>query len=357
VDGISQLANGRTNLPSATQERRILFVYNLNSSFVRNDVELLGKYFKVKVVEFGVGPRELRKSIRALCQVLFGVVWAHLTYCWFGGRHSMWAVVLSRLMGKKSVVVVGGFEVAKIPEIGYGAALNPIKAELMKWILTNASKVLTVDDSLKREAVTNLGASERNITTIPTGYDSNKFKLDGEKEDIVLTVASVGKTQSPRRKGLDIFVRTAEYLNEFSFVHVGDLSSHAKFLRTKFSQNVSFVGKVNDVELLRHYQRAKVYCQLSLHEGLPNSLCEAMLCECVPVGTRSGGIPTAIGHTGFYVPYGDPYRTAKVIRRAMSTRGGKEARLRIKSLFSLEAREKKLVALIHELFRCAEIPP
>jgi len=42
------------------------------------------------------------------------------------------------------------------------------------------------------------------------------------------------------------------------------------------------------------------------YERLPNALhCEAMLCECVPVGTRYCGIPTAIGDTGLYVPYGD----------------------------------------------------
>ena len=42
-----------------------------------------------------------------------------------------------------------------------------------------------------------------------------------------------------------------------------------------------------------------------MREGLPNALCEAMLCECVPVGTDVQGIRTAMGDAGFYVPYGD----------------------------------------------------
>jgi glycosyltransferase involved in cell wall biosynthesis len=154
-----------------------------------------------------------------------------------------------------------GFEVAKLREIGYGAALDPESAKMMKWIFANASKVLTVDESLKREAIRNLGASESNITTIPTGYDSNKFRPHGRKENIVLTVGSVGESQSPRRKGLDVFVRAAQHAKEFSFVHVGELSGDdLEDLKQATGQNVSFVGKVTDTDLLKHYQRAGVYC-------------------------------------------------------------------------------------------------
>lgn len=35
---------------------------------------------------------------------------------------------------------------------------------------------------------------------------------------------------------------------------------------------IEFTGFVSDKELLDWYQRAKVYCQLSRYEGLPNAL-------------------------------------------------------------------------------------
>ncbi len=332
---------------------RILFVRNTSSSFVRNDLGLLGKNFSVRVLDY-VTHLSIRRNptstIRFLVYLFVGTMWAHLTFSWFGGEHSFWAIRVSRMLGRKSVVVLGGGEVAKIPEIALGGALDANFSQVMKYILANASKVLTVDESLKHDAMRNLAAHGRNITTIPTGHDHHKFSPQGRKEEMVLTVGFLARGESPKRKGLDVFVKAADYLKGLSFVFVGDsLDGSLDTLKSMAGQNVSFVGAVAYDELVRFYQRAKVYCQLSLFEGLPSALCEAMLCQCVPVGTRNGGIPTAIGETGFYVPYGDPRATANAIQEAIVSNKGIEARERIQSLFSLETRETKLVELIHEL--------
>ena len=76
-----------------------------------------------------------------------------------------------------------------------------------------------------------------------------------------------------------------------------------------------------------------------------------MLCGCIPVGTRYCGIPTAIGDTGFYVPYGDEKSTAEAIRKALSSPEelGEKARERIEKMFPLEKREKKLKNIVKEL--------
>jgi len=134
-------------------------------------------------------------------------------------------------------------------------------------------------------------------------------------------------------------------------VTVGVTDPVLKDLRRMASSNVTFIPPVEENDLIPYYQRAKVYCQLSMREGLPNALCEAMLCECVPVGTDVPGIRTAMGDAGFYVSYGDPLATKEAIIKALSVGSGISARERIRSLFPLEQREQRFAAIIEELTR------
>jgi glycosyltransferase involved in cell wall biosynthesis len=106
-------------------------------------------------------------------------------------------------------------------------------------------------------------------------------------------------------------------------------------------------------KLISYYQKAKVYCQLSMREGLPNTVCEAMLCECVPVGTNVEGIHTAIGNTGFYVDHGDVEGTVQAIKKALSSADGfgRKAREHIQKNFSFEKRKHILKNLFNELLK------
>ena len=66
-------------------------------------------------------------------------------------------------------------------------------------------------------------------------------------------------------------------------------------------------------ELLNYFQRAKVFCQFSFSEGLPNTLCEAMLCECIPVGSNVNGIPKAIGDYGYILQLKDVNKAKELV--------------------------------------------
>lgn len=330
---------------------KILFVCPSKSSFIQKDLELLRKHFDVRVVDFVLNRKDLKGTLKTVFGMLKGVLWADVTFSWFAGYHAFWAVRLSKMFGKKSIVIVGGYEVAKVPEIGYGALLNPKSARIVKYVLENADKVLTVDDSLKMDAIKILGVEGKNIQTVPTGYDYEKFKPMGEKENLVMTVSIGNNWTRVRLKGLDTFVESAKYLPDIKFLIVGIQGQALKKLQEIAPPNVIFVGEVPQDELISYYQKAKVYCQLSMREGLPNALCEAMLCECVPVGTDVQGVRTAIGDTGFYVPYGDPKATAEAIKKALNSDKGKEARERIKNMFPIERREKELIEIIDSLVK------
>lgn len=325
---------------------KILFVRPYNSSFIQMDYELLEKHFDIKLLELGSNKKKLYEKIKILVKIFKYVLWADITFSWFADIHAYWAVILSKIFLTKSIVIVGGYEVAKLPEINYGGMLNPKSASIVKYILNNADMILTVDEGLKIDAIRNFDIIGDNILTIPTGYDHEQFRPNGEKENIIITVASGDDWERARLKGLDIFVESAKLLPDFIFIVIGIEGDALKKLKTISPPNVDYIMKLPQEKIIPYYQKAKVYCQLSMREGLPNALCEAMLCECIPVGSDVQGVRTAIGDAGFLVPHGDAEATAAAIKKALISEKGKEARERIKRLFPIERREKELIHTI-----------
>lgn len=160
---------------------KILFVRPHKSSFIQKDLELLDKHFEVRIVDFVLNRKMLKDTLASMFKIFAGVLWANITFSWFADVHAFAAVCLSKIFGKKSIVVVGGYEVAKIPEIGYGMMLNPFPAHIVRFVLGHADSVLTVDEGLKIDAIKNAGVNRNNIQTVPTGYDHDIFKPVGEK--------------------------------------------------------------------------------------------------------------------------------------------------------------------------------
>ncbi|MGC9516200.1 MAG: glycosyltransferase family 4 protein [Methanomicrobiales archaeon] len=328
---------------------KILFVRLNPSSFVQRDLEILQKHFQVRELDFKVSLKDPFSTLKTLYRLVSGVIWADVSFSWFADIHAQWTVKLSRFFNKKSVVVIGGYETGKIEELGYGALVDPDKMARIKYIFENATRIIALTSIMKQEAIEHYQVTGENFQVIPTGFDDKTFQPKGEKEDLVFT-ASLGHTwDRVRLKGVDTFVKSAKYLPEIKFMVNGTTGEALEKLREIAPSNVEFVGPVPFPQLLELFQKSKVYCQLSMREGLPTAVCEAMLCQCVPVGTERFGIPVAIGDTGFYAPYGDVEATADAIKKALKSGKGKMARQRVKKLFPSEVREKGLLSLIREL--------
>lgn len=321
----------------------VLVYYGYFSSFIKKDHDMLSRHYEVRVVSLTSGS-DAAKLTKAMLRCPIALIW-------FAGGHAAATVLLSKLLRKKTIIVVGGFDVACIPEIRYGRfAQGKTKSILTKFALKHADRVLVVDPTLKDDAIKNAGISGLNIDYLPSGFSDTEFYPNGKKESMVLTVAMGESWDRAIIKGLDVFVESAKYLPAICFMVVGIGGEALLKLKENAPNNVEFPGHVTQDELIRSYQRAKVYCQLSMREGLPNALCEAMLCECIPVGTDRNGIPRAIGDTGFIVPYGDPKAAAEAIKKALEDLGerGQRARGRIIELFPEKRRENGLIQAINE---------
>jgi len=327
---------------------RILFVHSDLLAFVRKDLEILQKHFNVEdmnATTFLV-PRRGRDWL-VYFRLLRGILGADIVYSWWAILNAFFIVLFCMFLRKNSIVVVGGYEVAYVPEINYGNLLSLPRRLEVKFILRHASKILAVSQSSEKEILR--FTIPKNLKLVYNGVDTEKLKPSGEKENLVVTVSAIS-CDNINKKRLDTFVKASKYLSDVHFILIGKFRDDSiKQLKKIAASNVKFTGYLSDDALLQYYQKAKVYCQLSTQESFGVALAEAMSCGCVPVVTRKYALPEVVGDTGFYVPYNNPKATAEAIGKALESDKGIKARERIKKYFSLETREKGLMREILDL--------
>ncbi len=280
---------------------------------------------------------------------------ADVVFVWFIKLSTFIVVFLSLFFKKKIIIVPGGYDVAREPEINYGQMLNPLRARMVRFALEHATKILSVSRYQKEKEIYRI-TRKADVDVVPLPCDTKTFHPGREKEKLVLTVSKISRSFI-KRKGLEIFLSAAKFFPEVSFVHVGKhADASIDYLRAQAPPNVTFTGFIKTENLVEWYQRAKVYCQLSYHESEMSggAVGEAMACECVPVvSSRISSIEEAVGDCGFYVPYGDVEATVKGIRKALraSQNLGEKARKRMLTTFPLEKRKQSLHHFIQEIMK------
>ncbi len=326
----------------------ICFVGTLSSAFIKNDYEILKKHFDVDAIE---PPKKKTGWFKYVFSLAKKIKQTNLTFCWFAGWHSAFAVFFSRIFGNKSIVIAGGYDAAYVPEINYGAFTNLKERIPAKYVLKNADLILAVSEFTKNEVLK--WAKPKRMKVIYNGVNVEKFKPEEEKDDhLVITVGGI-QWSNLKRKGIETFVKSAQFQKKARFVVIGKfIDDSIGYLKSIAPSNVEFTGLVSDANLTKWYQKAKVICQISYYDAFGLSPAEGMACCCIPVVTKERvGLPEFVEDTGFYVPYGDEKATAEAVKKALYAADilGKKARERIKEKFSIKKREVELTKVIKGL--------
>ena len=95
-----------------------------------------------------------------------------LVFCWFASWHSLAPVLLARLLGKPSVVVIGGYDTANLPEAGYGSQRGGLRQLIARVVIRSATRLITHSYSARRDAVSNAQADPDKITVVCLGVAS-----------------------------------------------------------------------------------------------------------------------------------------------------------------------------------------
>ena len=325
---------------------KILFIGHLSTSWIGRDFELLSDFY--------VEPLQIKgRSFHTLFKLLRQFISADIIYVWFIKISTFIVVFLSLFFNKKTIIVTGGYDVAKEPKINYGQMVNPLRARMVKFVLEHATKILSVSRYQKEKEISRI-TKKANVYVVPLPCDTRKFHPSREKEKLVITVSKISWSFI-RRKGLETFLSAAKFFPDVSFVLIGKHADDSiNYLRAKAPPNVTFTGFVKTEKLVEWYQRAKVYCQLSYHESEMSggAVGEAMACGCIPVvSSRISSIREAVGDCGFYVPYGDVRATVKAVRKALNASQslGEKSRKRMLTMFPMEERKQALHHIMHEV--------
>lgn len=326
---------------SSAKPIRVALVYLDEASFVARDRDILKAAFRVRDVRC--------KGKRAIPKIVAAVLRSDVAFCWFALDHAYVACRVARLIGKKTVVVVGGLDAAKRSDLGYGSNLDPGMSRRTRYTLAHADRVLLVEEHLRQEVARNVGVARSDMAVVPLGFDTEWFSPGEGPRTGVLTVAIVNDV-NVSRKGLDVFVEAARRLPDLPFVLVGGRENAAtETLRRGAPPNLEIAGRISDEALRDRFRAARVYVQLSRYEAFGSALGEAMACGCVPVGTDVGGIAAQIDGVGARVPVGDVEATVRAIRDAHGHGDGVAARRRIEENYSLDRRRRALTETVASL--------
>ncbi|MGC9336692.1 MAG: glycosyltransferase family 4 protein [Candidatus Cloacimonadia bacterium] len=329
----------------------ILFIHTGFSTFVKNDYEILKKYFPVRKFHYKASKK---LSINLLSQIeifiwLLKNIWkAQYIYIWFADYHSFLPILFAKLFHKKSFLVLGGYDVTYIPGIRYGSFSNPLRAFCTKYSMKNATICLPVSHYVENEAKKRVVGL--NSKVIYNGIDIAPNDYKNEKENIILTVGKCSSLQRVKLKGVDLFVETAKALPDYKFIAIG-ISKRAEKYLGEIPENVQLIDKLPHEELSDFYKKAKVYCQFSLFESFGLAVLEAISFGAIPIISNKGALPEIFGDRGFILKERSIDKAVKLIEKAMNSPEslGKKARERIMKNFSLEKRENKILSIIKEI--------
>ena len=232
----------------------------------------------------------------------------------------------------------------RIKKLKYGSFSNPLRGWITRYAMRHCTLNLCVSKHVERKL--RIITRKQNSVLLYNGTAIQYEDVAAEnKKDIILTVALVKKQNTFAIKGIDRFYALAKALPQYKFVLVGVAKEFfAQF--EKHPDNLEICGEVKQDELVRYYQAAKVYCQLSRSEVFGLALVEGMLYNCVPVVTNVGGMPEVVGDTGYIVNERQLDLLPGIVEQAIHKDYSNCCRERIEKNFLLTVREKKLLEIL-----------
>ena len=300
-------------------------------SFVQNDYDWLKEKYQVKVIKYPLQTRPFQLLNHPLKRLIDHISMIRvlpvtdLVFVWFANAYALFAIVVCKILGKKSTIVAGGIDAAYVPRIRYGLSNFFWGRIVARYCFGNADLVLSVS-KYNKEEVCRI-ARPRHIEVVYNGVDIDFYSPANAKRAEILTVAGLNPI-SYWQKGFETLKKVARLLPNQKFTVVTNMNfDYAQKEAKSFPANVVFKGPLTKEELLFEYRRSKVYFQPSEHESFGVALAEAMACNCIPVATAKSALPEIVAEDGLCS--NDPNELAQMITTVLHGKVSYNPRLRV----------------------------
>ena len=284
-------------------KKKILFIYTNYSTFVKTDFEILSSEHEVTKYQFKPVRGILKTAIQLIKQKIFLLIniWKFdAVFIWFADYHSLLPVLFAKILHKKSFVVIGGYDVARMPEFAYGSFSSKLRGFCTIFSMKYSTLNIAVSKYVERKV--NWIAKKANTQLIYNCVNIAENKnIQPEKENLILTVGLIDSERTFFLKGIDTFIEVAQLLPEFKFMIIGLSKNLPENILKSLPENLESFDRVNHEELEKFYKKAKIYCQFSRTESFGVAIVEAMNFGCIPVVTNVGGMPELVGEKGLIV--------------------------------------------------------
>lgn len=235
------------------------------------------------------------------------------------------AAYAGKYLNTPSVVSIRGNDIER-------AAFDPSRFSHVMYALQNANAVTANANELAKKAKAFV---EREVILIPNGIDTDCFKPMPKNETLAETLGLgnlpvIGFAGELRqKKGMKMLLfgyAQANKKHPTALLIVGEVRAGEdkqaldEFVSANSNAKVVITGYISHSDLPVYYSLMDVFVHLSLRDGMPNALLEAMACEKPVIATPVGGILDLIqnGGNGIIVPVNDTDTLARTMETLFS---------------------------------------